>query len=275
MINSKNIYGTIGYTYLEGINKVIVFADMHDTLPNCLDKNPINVSDWFKTKFQSSKILLEEVNRDGFKLKELWTHSPHTQSLKNLFIENQHIINPIDVRPYLVPYSWELVDETKNVILKDYLVKINNFFKLDHTFFQSNLSLYLLSNLINTTLGTHFLILKKKFTILLNNNKQYINKTIIDIKNNNIQLLNNINELLDDIMEWYICAQIIFNSNKSVILHTGLAHSDIVIKLLVLLYNYKIINSNGINQLSQFSNTMSGCIQLPNDIDIQFGGFLN
>ena len=82
----KNIYGTIGYTVLKNIstnNKIIILADMHDTLPSCT--NQTNISDWFKSKFKSSKILLEEVPREGFKLEELWPQSPHTQELKKLF----------------------------------------------------------------------------------------------------------------------------------------------------------------------------------------------
>ena len=58
----KNIYGTIGYTLLEhnkDKNKVIVLADMHDTLPSCNSK--VDIAEWFKSKFSSSEILLEEM----------------------------------------------------------------------------------------------------------------------------------------------------------------------------------------------------------------------
>ena len=83
----KNIYGTIGYTVLKNPNtnnKIIILADMHDKLPECV--NQTNISNWFESKINSSKILLEEVPRDNVTLHELWSESPHTQNLKNLFL---------------------------------------------------------------------------------------------------------------------------------------------------------------------------------------------
>ena len=69
-----NIYGTIGFSLLEHIddkNKIMILADMHNTLPSC--NNKTNIADWFKSKFPTSEILLEEVPREDFKLKELWS----------------------------------------------------------------------------------------------------------------------------------------------------------------------------------------------------------
>ena len=63
----SKIYGTIGYVFLKKDNrKIIVLADQHDTLPSC--ENKINVAEWFKSKFKTSKILLEEVPRENNKL---------------------------------------------------------------------------------------------------------------------------------------------------------------------------------------------------------------
>ena len=84
----SKIYGTIGYVFLIKNNrKIIVLSDQHDVLPSC--ENKINIAEWFKRKFNSSKILLEEVPRENQKLIELWETSPHTQELKNLFFHQR------------------------------------------------------------------------------------------------------------------------------------------------------------------------------------------
>lgn len=270
----KNIYGTIGYTVLENNkHKIIILADMHDTLPTC--KNQINISDWFKTKFKSSKILLEEIPRDGFKLKELWSNALHTIELKKLFINNSQLIHAIDIRPYLIPFSWELIDSIQDdIILKKYIYNIDKFFCLKLSYFINKLDNYNKNNLIHSKLGKHFLIIKKKYRFFLNNNKKKINLTIKQINSENIEILYDINKILDEIMEWYICANIILNELKPIILHTGLAHSEKVIEWLIKHYDYIVIDSQGINLISETSDDMNGCIQLSPDIDNQFGGFL-
>jgi len=275
----KNIYGTIGYTVLKNItndNKIIILADMHDTLPTCT--NQTNISDWFKTKFNSSKILLEEVPREGFNLEELWTNAPHTQALKNLFINNPHLIHAVDIRPYLIPFSWELINEMddNNFNLKSYLTNIDDFFCLHLDYFTKKLPNYNTNNLKHTLLGKHFLIIKKIYGNFLKENKAFLKQTIKQLYLTNSSVLHQINHLLDNIMEWYICANIYINGNndKSIILHTGLAHSEKVIRWLLVHYNYIIIDRKGINSMSETLNNISGCIQLPTDIDKQFGGFV-
>lgn len=273
----KNIYGTIGYTTLENTrnnNKIIVFSDMHGSLPSC-DPNQIKISSWFQSKFNSSKILLEEVPRDGFNLEELWDQSPHTQDLKNLYLSETRYIQAVDIRPYLIPFSWELIDKAdKNTILKTYLREIDNFFCLKSNHFLKNLDVYNKSKLKNTDLGKHFLKIKKNYGDFLLNHNNLIEQSIEQIHDNKIELLHQINIILDEIMEWYICANIMVNQNKSIILHTGLAHSEKVIRWLLINYNYIIIKRTGVNSLSETKVNMSGCVQLPTDIDSQFGGFL-
>jgi hypothetical protein len=67
----KNIYGSIGYTLLQKENLIIVFADKHDDIPIC--NNKIDMANWFKTKFKTSIILLEEIPRkQDSKILELW-----------------------------------------------------------------------------------------------------------------------------------------------------------------------------------------------------------
>jgi hypothetical protein len=279
----KNIYGTIGYTLLKNPtteNKIIILADMHDRLPECT--NHTNISDWFTSKINSSKILLEEVPRDNVTLHELWTESPHTQNLKNLFLNNQQIIHAVDIRPYLIPFSWEILSDLKtsdqlyDIKLKKYLMTINSFFVLDFRYLIDKLPNYKLEKLVKSKLGNHFLMIKKNWKKFLENNEIYLNYLIKILYQNNLNVLEKISDILDQIMEWYICANIELHLDKPIILHTGLAHSDKVIDWLINHYNYKLENSSGINKMDEIiSKPMSGCVSLTADIEAQFGGFYN
>jgi len=121
-------------------------------------------------KFTTSHILLEEVARENFELKELWPNAQHTQALKNLFLTNQDKIKPIDIRPFLVPFSLELLElkdiqnhkisQNFNIKLYDYLKDIDLFFSLKHLFISKNLQIYG-SKLYNLTCGQHYLDIKK------------------------------------------------------------------------------------------------------------------
>ena len=99
-----NIHGLIGYTILinKKLNKqVLVMADRHDELKEC-EEQSIKIAEWLKTKFHTSNILLEEVERNGNELQELWDSSSHTQDLKNLYLNNIDIVVPIDIRNDLI-----------------------------------------------------------------------------------------------------------------------------------------------------------------------------
>jgi len=273
----KNIYGTIGYTVLKNNKsnkKIIILADMHDTLPSCT--NQTSISNWFKTKFDSSKILLEEVNRDGIELKELWSNAQHTQELKNLFISNSQLIHAVDIRPQLTPFSWELIEEMNidnYISLKNYIEEIDNFFCLKSKYFIKNILNYNINKLPHTKLGKHFMIIKKNYRNFLQENINSKNSAIKEIYSNKPEIFYQINNILDEIMEWYICANIILEDNKPIILHTGLAHSEKIIRWLLVHYEYIILNKYGVNTLNETTYNMSGCVQLPTDIDKQFGGF--
>ena len=269
--------GSIGYTLIVKDNiKVLILADMHSELPYC-EKDGVFISDWFKNKF-NSKILLEEVPRVGPKLKELWPSSPHTQKLKDEYIKNSHIIQGIDVRPFLIPFSWELAfdKEAPSINLKQYLNLINLFFNLKLDFIRKDLKYIYTKEFLKTNkLGEHYLILKKKVKIFVKNNKIYLGKNIKDIVKNNENLLEQINDLISDIMEWYSIAKIFqgMNENKtSFILHAGLSHTTNIINLLKLHYGYKTIDEYGTTDMSNLDKENNGCLQLPTDIEKQFGG---
>ena len=139
-MSNINLNGSIGYTLLiKNKIKILILADMHSNLPYC-KTDGIFISDWFKNKY-NSKILLEEVPRVGPQLKELWPSSPHTQKLKEEYIKNSHIIQGVDIRPLLIPFSWELAsdEDTHSLKLKEYLELINLFFTLKLDFIKNDL----------------------------------------------------------------------------------------------------------------------------------------
>ena len=277
-----NIHGSIGYTVLENPDtkkRIIVLADMHDSLSECSDKT--SISDWFKSKFDSSEILLEEVPRENFELQELWGNSAHTQSLKHLFLDNPTKIVPVDIRPFLIPFSWEIINDPSSAplkvnitLLKDYLEMIDSFFTVKQEYLLKKNPNYILENLKHTIHGKHYIKIKQNYYNFLINHKHLLKISIVQIYHQNIYILEQINDILNDIMEWHICSKILLKKDKSTIVHAGLAHSEKVIEWLINHYNYKSILYNGINQMDKlnFSSPLSGCVYLPTELEIQFGG---
>ena len=260
------IYGAVGYTVLKKNNiPIMIFADLHDNRNDCgSDKNQINIANWVKSKFNSSIILLEEVVRnDDIELKELWETSNHTQLLKNLYLNNKNKIIPVDIRPLLIPFSLEL-EINNNFVMYNYCKNLNIFFCLKLNKIINKEYIY-----NNIQLGNHFMLLKLKFkSFILKNKKKLFNKIKID--SNYIDL---INDLLNDVMEFYICYNIIINEKKlkPVIIHAGLYHSEKVIKLLINNYNYEYIKTqdNGINTIKQYEENIlinDACIYINHEI---------
>jgi hypothetical protein len=276
----NKIYGTIGYVFLLNENrKIIVLADQHDTLPEC--NNKINISEWFKKKFNSSKILLEEVPRENNKLIELWEQSPHTQELKKLYLDNPTIIPGMDIRPFMIPFSWEVLDQNNildkdyDITMMEYLKDIDTFFSLNNTYIMSNLSNYNFNILKNTLLGKHFLLTKNKFSRFLEDldYKELLTQRVRYLNSNHNNELSKLNNLLDDIMEWYICAHIELHNDKSIIIHAGLAHTEKIVELLKSQYGFMIKYQEGINNLNNVGqNPRYGCINIPEEINKLFGG---
>jgi hypothetical protein len=271
-----NIYGSVGYTLLRNkYNTILIFADVHSKLPYC--ENKIDISDLFKDNMNYINILLEEVPRDGVELNELWTESDHTQKLKDLFLKNSNLIHAIDIRPYLIPFSWEMCElNNKNIItLSDYIKKINNFLELTDNYFKNNLSLvynekYLMNNIY---LGKHFLELHILFNSYKEKYINYMGKNICDLFIENKSILEEFNNILDSSMEWFAIAKMfqLKINKKNVLMHTGLYHSDNIRNKLIELYDYKIIDIHGINSIKQIKNTpnYNGCVSLPSHIKSQ------
>lgn len=261
------IYGILGYSFLTNnlFNKyILILSDMHDKIEYC-NKPFVNIADWLSSKLDSSEILLEEVdNKNNLKLYSIWKSSIHTKQLRELFLNNSEIIHAIDIRPLLVPFSWEF-NYTSYISLKKYLQIINSFF--------INYKI----NLTNQKIINHFNLIKKeykkfKFKLIINN---YYNKQLYYIYNNNINIFYSINTILDNIMEWFIIYKLYKSKKNNVIIHTGLYHSEKILHLLVNLYKYKLLSQDGINTISQAENKENKsnkendfeCISIPTIID--------
>lgn len=269
------VSGSIGVTVLEKNNKIIILlADDHSNKIYCnsvikkLDnENHINIKDFLKdVLYKGNQILLEEIPRDNFELEELWPDSPHTQDLKNLFLSESKITG-IDIRPYLIPFSWEIADTEKNLgnmSIKEYLSNLEDFFNLRGKFY--NKIFYPTLKLIkvhNKGLGKNILFLKKKY-VSLKKEIEGNNQNVAFYLKNKKYILENISILCDEIMEFNTILNAFINDKKSII-HAGLFHSNNILKLLLNLYNFKVIYKNGVNnfppKLSQ--SQIPSCIFLP------------
>jgi hypothetical protein len=117
----------------------------------------------------------------------------------------------------------------------------------------------------------HFLKLKDSYDNL---KKQYDNKNIDE------EFKNKLDELLSSIMEWYTIAKIFYNNKLDInkfIIHAGLFHTTNLNKILIDLYGYEKINSNGIIDIDKIKDDNDvdddNCLKIPSHTDNQFGGY--
>jgi hypothetical protein len=271
------IYGTVGYTFLKSNNEtepiyILVLSDIHSKLKYC--DNYIQIADWLKENMINVNILLEEVSREDFKLGELWSSSDHTVKLKNLYLNNSKDIHDIDIRPYLVPFSWELLNEKgyENIKFKKYVNLVNDFLyvKMDKIGEKIN-KIYNSKYLKNHILKYHLCLIRDEFTRFLLKNNDKLETYIYEIYNKDKSIFIDLNLILDSCMEWYIIAKIFDlkqKNKKNYIIHTGLFHSERINKILKELYNYKVILSEGLNFIDDAENNSDydGCIFVPETI---------
>jgi hypothetical protein len=247
------IYGTIGYSiYKNKYNKkIIIFADMHDTLPNCKN-NFIKLSDWLIKKIKTCKILIEEIPRDNnVKLIDLWNNSLHTQEIKNLFLLNQNKIDGIDIRYFLMPFSWNILNETNNkkydITLESYLYDLHKFLKLEYIN-KSKMKYYRILN--QKSVEEHFNLLKIKYKNFLKKYEYLLNTSILEIFKNNKKIFEELEDILDDCMEWYCCYLINIYRYKNVILFAGLYHTSKIHKILLNYYKMELIYQTGMTNIT-------------------------
>ncbi len=278
-----NISGSVGFTLLKHniLNKyVLLFADVHDGVSYCSrgsrgSIDSIFIDKWLMTKSlkdDNNDILLEEVLRNYLsKLKELWPSSIHTQNLKRLSINNKKI-KLVDIRPLLIPFSWELCDtdmELGQFTLKKYLENLDNLFN----FKPSNL---MINNILPEVLKIkepykryvvkHFYEIKELYLEFINTYNYLMNRQLFNILKTYSSALEKINNLLSLLMEWYIIV-LIHNSSKNTIIHIGLAHSNSVLDLLLNIYNFKIVYQQGINKMEDTYKPLHACVNVNSNIN--------
>lgn len=274
----NKIYGMVGYTILTHYNKkVLVIADMHDVMKPCPEKY-VTIGNWMKEKFNTSDILLEEIERSEDNIiKELWASSDHTQELKNLYLENKDTIIPIDIRHNFIYYSWRLFnpnEKTHCIKMYEYLELINSFFTLQNKNLKEKLEYYKPCVLKNTILGNYYLQIKNKYKQFINNNINNLKKNMGDLNRDNI--FEEFDDILDNILEWYTIYNTIYSKKNSIIVHTGLAHSEQIVNILKNLFHFNVYHEEGTNRLIDINeNNIKSCFRLPTSMHSQFGGYYN
>ena len=275
--------GTLGFELFKfTINDITCFilllSDMHSGVKYC-DKQSNNISKFLKSREKDSNVLLEETTLPEAHLKDLWPNAIHTQELKKLAFESKHI-NSFDIRPLLVPFSWELIDVDKslgNTILDKYLFLINSFFFKESLLYKKYIIPELNKNIIFEKKNKlHLLEIFDQYTLFLKQNKKYLSYTLSELKKNHIGKLHKINDIIGYIMEWYMIL-LILNNNRNSIVHAGLAHTENVSKLLNKFYKFELLESKGFNKLEDIYNIEEpmSCIFIPNQITDKFSKKFN
>jgi hypothetical protein len=269
------ISGSIGYTLLKqksetNIKYVLLLADVHDGVQYC-QQDSIMIDEWLNSK-DNNNILLEEAVRENLHLTDLWPGAQHTQRLKKLNQTN-YKIKPIDIRPLLLPFSWELAEmneKLSSITLKEYINNISDLFNLKTTKFLlkyivPEVKLIQNNQKFRVSLLTHFNEMKEIFNEYVNDNNKYMNYSIIKLYKINKDILEKINNQISMIMEWYVLL-LIHNSNMNTILHLGLAHTNRILDLLTEVYQFDIIKEQGITHMNNINDNMKACILVPPDI---------
>ncbi len=274
--------GSVGYTLLKHkyTNKyILLLADIHDGVSYCSQDSMM--IDKFLSLKDGNDILLEEAVRENFELTDLWPGAIHTQRLKKLNKSNGKI-KPIDIRPLLIPFSWELLNsdnsdkEQAKITLEQYLSFIDKIFNYKSSTLMMKYFVKELKKLeknadpkMREILLEHFQEMKELYLEYLQENKFYLQKTMIEIVNSNEQILEEVNNMTSMIMEWYILL-LVLNSNTNSILHMGLAHSNRILDFLVDVYSFEVIKQSGINMMNQINDEPKACLLVPDDINTKF-----
>ena len=279
----SNISGAVGYTLLrKNLPEpfyILLFADIHDGVEYC-QKDTIMI-DTLLGQLSNNNVLLEEAPRTNFTLTELWPNAPHTQKLKELNHTNQRI-TPVDIRPYLIPYSWELFGMKNDVKETHGKMKFNDYLKILNDILNNCKFPDMLKkdigdlcvgekdthpNLYNISIFRHFKIIAEEFNKFKTDNKDILDKSMSEIFTNHKDVLENVNNLNSNVMEWYILL-LVYNSKKNAIIHVGLAHSERILDILTKTHQFMVEKQVGRNKLNNFSNM--ACVYIPPEVLTKF-----
>lgn len=271
--------GSVGYTLLKlrsdiHIKYILLLADVHDGVQYC-EQDSIMIDKWLGMK-DNNNVLLEEAVREHLNLTDLWPSSKHTQGLK-ILNRNNIKIRPIDIRPLLIPFSWELSEisnDLPKMTLKEYLTELTNLFNLKKT---KALMTYIVpemkklqsNEIFQVSLKIHFNELKEIYNEFIVVHNKYMNTSILELYRYHIDVLEKINNIISMTMEWYALL-LINNSMINTIIHLGLAHSNRLLDLLIYVYKFDIVAQSGINHMTDISNNPTACILVPSSVDDMF-----
>jgi len=256
-----------------------LYHDVHTDNIYCKNSvNHIKVAEWLEEKSKDNVIKLEEIDgqKSGIKLTDLWTGAEHTRELKKLAQKNIPNLDLVDIRPFLIPWSWELMKTDKSkfgkIIFSEYLNLLKQFFNKDNSSKSYNLFVKNIKFINKDTENKcieHLNDLKDIFNIFLVKNKHLLKKSLKEIYKLNINILYEINNILSAIMEWFTILKTV-NTKLNSIIHVGLAHSTRIKKLLIKYYNYSIKYEDGLTNLNQFmiktDKKINACVLLPKNI---------
>jgi len=253
MEKKELIYGSTGYTILYNKSfdcEILLLSDNHDEhIKQCNSnkKNDIQINDYLKGLLDKNYIIMvEEVpfRADKTTLIGLWDNSDHVKNVRNFYennITNKNLI-PFDIRFELID-SFDPIDYNES-ILKNYIKNIYKFFMLEHDFF-NDLILYS-KKIDDSVIKRYYITLMIKFLNLCEKNKMYLNNKIKSIKNKDM-LIEKIQDLVSDIMEFYILIKLYdtIKLNKKIVIYGGLYHVINIQNLLIKYYDFIILEKYG------------------------------
>ena len=270
----KYLSGATGYTILEKENKtVILLADIHDGVSYCqrdssknIDKSQnIDIDVFLKDKTSTHQVVLEESLNEMENLTDLWPNAEHTRKLKELKEKNNEIL-PTDIRPYLIPFSWQLAesnDNYKKLQINKYLYYFKNFFNKKGKVYERYIFPYYeyIDHKNRLKLINIFNIIEDLFLKIY---QKYDGLTIEQIFVKDKEYMHSIDNINSLIMEYYILLLILSDKRDSVI-HTGLAHSTRIKSILKEEFEYEIREDHGMTHIDQYtgSNKTNACILNP------------
>ena len=271
--------GATGYTILSKNNKdILLLADIHDGVNYCSRNQPhIKIRDFLKNKRNNFQILLEEsINDPDLNLTDLWPNAEHTRQLKILKETHKNVI-PTDIRPYLIPFSWQLAESSENsqsasavnkykeLSIKKYLFYFSEFFNYRGKAYKRFILPYygFIENNDRQILFNVFEKIKNLYVKLL---KKYENLTLDEILKKDKDYMHSIDNINSLIMEYYILL-LIFSDKRDSIIHTGLAHSTRLKSILLEEFKFKIVEDISMTQIENYtgSDNTNACILNPSN----------
>jgi len=285
MNSNKYVSGLVGYTLLKKGNKYIwLLGDIHSGVEYCdnTDLEEIFIDELLNNFINNNNninIALEEVPRKllDIELVELWPNDEHTQRLKEWYIKNEDIIISIDIRPFLVPFSYQkyfmkdqIHDDENNMIMTDYFNTLDTLFNFKkqngkkHIIFFKNILKALNNKDSNKGILEMFKLLKHKYNNLKNkiNLNDTFENTVIKHKN----IFEQLDELKLNIMDWYTVLVLLGKGHY--VCHFGLVHYMNVKEILIKNFNFEIIEEKGIHHIEDIkqldNNLISSCIKMLN-----------